>query len=284
MRRARLVVTVVFALAALAVLTGCPPKFPNCKTDEHCKEAENNEGKLVCILGQCQECGRDEDCPAGKICKFNKCEVKPQCLADADCTGGLVCRAQKCVPECTRNEECGANMKCEGVRCVPALECSADADCKEGKVCENNKCIVKVAAAVEKACDIVTIHFEFDKYEITSESRSALEKNADCMKQKGVKNLVIEGNCDERGTTEYNMSLGERRASTVVDYLKNSGVEPSRLNIVSFGEEKPMAQGSGDREYAENRRVEYRLMRGDVQFVLEDSELVGDDGKPLAEQ
>jgi peptidoglycan-associated lipoprotein len=255
MRRARLVVTVVFALAALAVLTGCPPKFPNCKTDEHCKEAENNEGKLVCILGQCQECGRDEDCPAGKICKFNKCEVKPQCLADADCTGGLVCRAQKCVPECTRNEECGANMKCEGVRCVPALECSADADCKEGKVCENNKCIVKVAAAVEKACDIVTIHFEFDKYEITSESRSALEKNADCMKQKGVKNLVIEGNCDERGTTEYNMSLGLNRANAAKKFLQNLGVK--NVKAISYGKERPVCTQSSEDCWYKNRRADF---------------------------
>ena len=256
MRRVKLVISICFVLAAVLVLAGCPPKFPNCKTDEHCKDAENNEGKAFCINGQCQECGKDEDCPAGKICKFNRCEVKPQCLADADCSGGMICKGQKCVPECTKDAECGSNMKCQGVRCVPAVECSADGDCKDGKVCDAGKCLTKaMAAATAKDCDIVTINFEFNSYEITAESKNILQKNAECIKQKGIKSLVIEGNCDERGTTEYNMSLGLNRANAAKKFLQNLGVK--NIKSTSYGKERPVCTQSTEDCWYKNRRSDF---------------------------
>jgi peptidoglycan-associated lipoprotein len=128
------------------------------------------------------------------------------------------------------------------------------------------------------------VHFAFDSSILESNSKRALDDAAEKLRSMTEVDLYVDGHTDERGTTEYNMSLGERRARTVVDYLKSSGVETNRLSIVSFGEEKPMANGAGEREYALNRRVEYRLMRGKVQFVLEEGDLIDDDGSPLSDR
>ena len=125
------------------------------------------------------------------------------------------------------------------------------------------------------------VHFPFDASSLTNEAKAALDEAAEKLRNLTEIELYVDGHTDDRGTTEYNMSLGERRAETVVNYLNNSGVEKNRLTVVSFGEEQPLASGSNAVANAENRRVDFRLMKGDIQFVLEDSSLVGDDGKPL---
>ena len=125
------------------------------------------------------------------------------------------------------------------------------------------------------------VHFPFDASTLTTDAKAALDEAAEKLRSMTDIELYVDGHTDDRGTTEYNMSLGERRAETVVNYLNNSGIEKNRLTVVSFGEEKPLASGSSAVAKAENRRVDFRLMKGDIQFVLEDSTLVGDDGKPL---
>ena len=69
--------------------------------------------------------------------------------------------------------------------------------------------------------------------------------------------IIIEGHCDERGTNEYNLALGERRANSAKDYIVNLGVEPSRLKTVSYGEEKPFAEGHSEDAWAQNRRAHF---------------------------
>lgn len=125
------------------------------------------------------------------------------------------------------------------------------------------------------------VHFAFDSSTLAASSKSALDNAAEKLRSMNDVELYVDGHTDDRGTTEYNMSLGERRAKTVVEYLGRLGVQKNRLNIVSFGEENTLSSGSGDRDHAMNRRVEYRIMKGDVEFVLEDGELLGDDGSPL---
>ena len=125
------------------------------------------------------------------------------------------------------------------------------------------------------------VHFPFDSTTLGNNAKSALDDAAEKLRSITNVDLYVDGHTDERGTTEYNMSLSERRAHSVVGYLKNSGVDPNRLSVVSFGEDKPMAEGGGRQQHAMNRRVEFRLMRGDVQFVLEDGDLVDDDGSAL---
>jgi len=251
----KMMVALIFVGFSL-LLTACPPKFPNCKTDEDCKSFEKNEGKVVCVMGQCQECGKDEDCGYGKVCKFNKCEIKPECTADADCSGGMLCKNNKCVPECTADSDCKDGKICEGVRCVPA-QCAKNEDCTEGKICESGRCVQKMSTKSEEGeCNIESIHFEFDKYDITTDSADILKKNAECMKKKGIKKVVIEGNCDERGTTEYNMSLGQKRAEAAKKYIKNLGINV-KMDTISYGKEKPVCRESNEECWSKNRRDDF---------------------------
>jgi peptidoglycan-associated lipoprotein len=128
------------------------------------------------------------------------------------------------------------------------------------------------------------VHFAFDADALTDGGKQALTEAAEKLELLPKVDLYVDGHTDDRGTTEYNMSLGERRAQEVVAYLKRLGVDEVRLNIVSFGEESPMAGGHSDLDNAKNRRVDFRIMRGDVQFVLEEGELVDDSGKPLEDR
>ena len=102
-----------------------------------------------------------------------------------------------------------------------------------------------------------TINFEYDKAALTTEARRLLAENADWIRNNGAVNVQIEGHCDERGSIEYNLSLGERRANAVRDYLISLGVDPNRLNVLSYGEEKPAMNGEGENVWARNRRANF---------------------------
>ena len=105
----------------------------------------------------------------------------------------------------------------------------------------------------------VRIHFEFDRSDLTSESRAILKRKAAIMQDYPGLTLVIEGHCDERGTVEYNLALGDRRARAAYDYLKTLGIPESRMSIVSFGEEKPLDAGHDEAAWSMNRRDEFRV-------------------------
>ena len=113
------------------------------------------------------------------------------------------------------------------------------------------------AAAAASAMNEVSlgdIFFEFDRANITPESEAQLKKNADWMAVNKTKSVIIEGHCDERGTAEYNMALGERRAESAKSGMKSLGVDPARMSAVSFGEEKPFDPGHNEDAWAKNRR------------------------------
>ena len=103
----------------------------------------------------------------------------------------------------------------------------------------------------------VTIHFDFDSYELGQEARSILALKANIMRRFPDVNVVIEGHCDERGTEEYNLALGERRARAAYEHLVILGVAPERMSIVSFGEERPVNPAHNETAWAENRRDEF---------------------------
>lgn len=104
---------------------------------------------------------------------------------------------------------------------------------------------------------ITTFYFEFDSSDLTAEAIRALDVHANDLKHSN-SNVVLEGHTDERGTREYNMALGERRARAVQRYLALQGVSSSQLELVSYGEEMPKATGSSESSWAQNRRVELR--------------------------
>lgn len=103
----------------------------------------------------------------------------------------------------------------------------------------------------------VTILFAFNSYELSDEARSILALKANILRKYKDVNVVIEGHCDERGTEEYNLALGERRARAAYEHLVILGVEPERMKIVSFGEEYPVDPGHNETAWAKNRRDEF---------------------------
>jgi peptidoglycan-associated lipoprotein len=104
-----------------------------------------------------------------------------------------------------------------------------------------------------------TVYFDYDRHEIRSDARPVLRKNADAIqKNEGWGVVVVEGHCDERGSEEYNLALGERRANGVKRYLVDLGVPSSRLRTVSFGEAKPAVMGHDESAWRYNRRSEFK--------------------------
>lgn len=119
------------------------------------------------------------------------------------------------------------------------------------------------AQAVNDSGVLKTIYFDFDKYEIRPDQRPTLQANAEKLKGDLASfRLVIEGHCDERGTNEYNMTLGDKRANAARQYLISLGVPASRIRTVSYGEERPSDMGHNETAWARNRRSEFLVEEG----------------------
>lgn len=109
-------------------------------------------------------------------------------------------------------------------------------------------------------CEAVTVYFALDASDLTDASRAALERQLACYRD-STGPIRIEGHCDERGTIDYNLALGDRRARSVSRWLAGQGVDAGRIATVSYGEEKPAVTGSGEDAWSKNRRAEIRLGR-----------------------
>ena len=101
------------------------------------------------------------------------------------------------------------------------------------------------------------IYFDFDKFDLREADRDILTRNAQVILDKLKGNITIEGHCDERGSSEYNLALGERRARSAMKYLVTLGVPAERLSIISYGEEKPIDTGHDEAAWAKNRRSQF---------------------------
>lgn len=118
-------------------------------------------------------------------------------------------------------------------------------------------------AAIERAAQAITdgiVYFDFDKSDIKAESRDMLRQKAELMKAYPSIRVRIEGNCDARGTQEYNLALGERRARAAYEYLVMLGVNPDQMEMISFGKERPAVEGTGPAVWAKNRRDDFRVI------------------------
>ena len=112
---------------------------------------------------------------------------------------------------------------------------------------------VEPAAKVEDA--VKDIHFDFNKSNIRPDAREVLKGNADYFLKNSAASIVVEGHCDERGTAEYNMALGQRRAVEAKKYLVNLGVKESKMKTISYGKERPAVIGSDESSWSQNRRA-----------------------------
>jgi peptidoglycan-associated lipoprotein len=104
-----------------------------------------------------------------------------------------------------------------------------------------------------------TIYFDFDKSDLTADARAGLQANADYLKSNSSIAITIEGNCDERGSAEYNLALGKRRAEAAYRYLADLGIETSRMTTVSYGKERPAVEGHNELAWAKNRRDDFKV-------------------------
>ncbi|MEZ0390864.1 MAG: OmpA family protein [Pseudobdellovibrionaceae bacterium] len=102
-----------------------------------------------------------------------------------------------------------------------------------------------------------SINFEYDKASLSSEAKKRIQGNANWMKANPNTRLQIEGHCDSRGSIEYNLSLGERRAQAVKSYMSSLGVAAGRLSIISYGKEKPLSAGDSESDHVKNRRANF---------------------------
>ncbi len=115
----------------------------------------------------------------------------------------------------------------------------------------------KTKTASGGGASLQKVHFDFDKYNIKSEFEGALKGNADWMNGNKKSTVVIEGHCDERGTAEYNIALGDRRAKAAKNYMSNLGVGADRMSTISYGKEKPVCTQSNESCWWQNRRDEF---------------------------
>ncbi|UCF79864.1 MAG: peptidoglycan-associated lipoprotein Pal [Candidatus Eiseniibacteriota bacterium] len=111
------------------------------------------------------------------------------------------------------------------------------------------------------AAQIQDVFFAFDDYSLTEEGRNTLAQNAKVLADNPTVKVVIEGHCDERGTVEYNLALGEKRAMSVKNYLVNYGLDPARTSIISYGKERPFDPGHSEQAWAKNRRAHFVIRK-----------------------
>jgi len=245
MRLSRLLLP-TFLFVSVVVAAGCPgPEYPKCESDEQCKK--NKDGAAVeeyCLLGQCQECAKDSNCDAGERCNRGRCEQT--CASDEQCGAGNICEANACTAaQCTTNDTCGTGATCEKGRCLRGTGTAGT-----------------TPAAGDETLDCKTsnrVQFEYNMSDLTPGARSTLDTLAKCMKKNASWTISVEGHADERGTPEYNLSLGETRAKGARKYLSALGVEEKRMKVVTYGEEKPLNTAGTEEAFAENRRAELNV-------------------------
>lgn len=230
------IATLIF-LALCASITGCPGvQYPNCRGDNDCRAHRE-----VCVNGRCQQCRQSSDCPREHTCLRNRCVPGLHaCEGDNDCLHGQRCVQHRCVAatECDTNRPCPDGRPCVQGRCAPAEE--------EPEPTDNRG----------RLCTFEPVYFAFDDASLDERARLTLQRTAECLRRENNTRYVLIGRADPRGTTEYNLALGERRARAVQRYLMSLGIDESRLAVSSEGSEG--ATGTDEASWALDRRVDFR--------------------------
>jgi peptidoglycan-associated lipoprotein len=187
----------------------------------------------------------------------------PKCDDDEDCHEGEFCVNGMC-QLCRTNDDCEPGQSCVGGRCesIPGY-CASANDCPPGQECRNNQCVAPAQTSQdlgnsgggEGACELRPVYFGFDADALDASARSTLQSNLNCMRERGITGVHVTGHCDPRGTEEYNLALGDRRARSVMEYIVNLGASPEGVSASSMGEE--MASGTDEAGWSRDRRVEF---------------------------
>ena len=247
-----MVATFLMLIGMLAM--ACGPTYPKCEKDSHCED----KGEY-CLNAKCEECAINSHCASkgpGQQCTAGTCEQIPgYCDETVACPSPEKCRNNRCGPQCLDNSECGESEYCNDGLCTPKPECGENADvveCPEGKECVAGNCQIKITQ-----CTAAPVYFDFDRSAIKWSEREKLKGIAECLNGDNVAPLSLEGHCDERGTEEYNMALGERRANAAKKYLNRLGVSDEKVRTTSYGKNRPAIDGSNERAWSKNRRTEF---------------------------
>jgi peptidoglycan-associated lipoprotein len=201
------------ALGALLLAAGCGPKYPKCDADKDCHQGE------FCVNGLCQQCRSDQDCPAGQSCASGACQAIP----------GF----------CNSNSDCGPGQQCQNNRCVAQAQQSAAPPPPD--------------PVSSGPCTLDAVYFDYDSSNLDQSSRDKLSTAAACIKQRSIKAVHVTGMTDPRGTEEYNLALGDRRAQSAKKYLQSLGIQ-AQLSASSMGEEQ--ARGTDESGWSRDRRAD----------------------------
>jgi len=131
---------------------------------------------------------------------------------------------------------------------------------KKPTLSEEEIFLSKTLEQINKEQPLQMIHFDYDKYAIRADARPVLERNAEWLKKYKTVKILVEGHCDERGTEEYNLALGERRANGATDYLIALGVPADRMKIISYGKSQPIAGSQDEAAWQKNRRAQFIII------------------------
>lgn len=219
------------------MLAGCPGvEYPNCRNDRDCTARRE-----VCVNARCQQCRNTADCPAEQTCLRNRC------------VPGL--------NACEGDNDCLTGQRCENNRCVARTECDATRQCDGGRSCVEGRCTTATEPPDPvdnqgRMCTFDPIYFGFDRDELDPTARASLTRAAECLGRERNTRYVLIGRTDPRGTSEYNLALGERRARTAQRYLTALGVAEARLAVSSEGMEG--AVGTDETTWARDRRADFR--------------------------
>ena len=131
--------------------------------------------------------------------------------------------------------------------------CSSDTDCGDKQLCIRSQCADITPDMVE--CSTMRVHFEFNQANLESDDTGKLQRMGRCLKADHALHVTVEGNADERGTEEWNLALGDKRASAVEDYLERLGVSKAQLKTVTYGKDHPLCTQHNEDCWAKNRRA-----------------------------
>ena len=128
---------------------------------------------------------------------------------------------------------------------------------EEREAREREEAVTPIEEAEEEELALESIYFDYDRYNLTKQAIDMLSQNASILMDNPSIDVLVEGHCDERGTDEYNLALGEKRAIAARDFLVRFGIARSRISVISYGEERPLDPGHTEEAWAKNRRVAF---------------------------
>ena len=189
---------------------------------------------------------------------FSGCAEKKAVVKDEAIQEQKVAAAQEAAPAAVTADDEAARKAKEAADREAALKEQAAKDEAARKAAARAAWAKKNAEALVDL-NLQNIYFDYDKSAIRPDAREILKANAEIFTKNSSAKIVVEGHCDERGTAEYNMALGERRAQEAKQYLVNLGIDASRIETISYGKERPLDNRSTEEAWAQNRRAQFLL-------------------------